>query len=129
MTTVALGYPIPLFVILESGANDKVIKANIVNPLTGIDIHTDIELLYMSGSEARYKSAEEIAMPDVQNLLIQYRIYEADGITLLQEDSETVELASSGGSGGGGFGGSSAESIIGIVEDSDLVGVVSDEEV
>lgn len=92
MTTVAYGYPIPLVVVLESGANNKVIKANVINSVTADSIHDNLPLTYVAGSTGRYAYAgTPVTMPAV-SVLIQYKVYESDGTTLIQEAGETIDV-------------------------------------
>lgn len=92
MTTVAYGMAIPLVVVLESGANNKVIKANVINPLTADSIHDNLSLTYVPGSTGRYAYiGTPVTMP-ATSVLIEYKVYNTDGVTLVQEDSETIDL-------------------------------------
>lgn len=92
MIQVVAGDPIPLFVIMEDGAADYVVKADIVNPYTGVKLHSDLALTYVASSAGYYRHTDQILMSSVGNLLIVYRVYESDGTTLFGTDSEEVVL-------------------------------------
>jgi hypothetical protein len=125
MISVKLAEPIPLFVILEDGATDRVVKADIINPYTGVALHSDLSLSYVATSEGHYRYAIEIFMPDTDNLLVVYRVYEADGTTLIGKDSETVVLAVPGGAGGGSSA-SSSELVVAVIDDDPIIATVGE---
>src|SRR3712207_5906009 len=119
---IILGDEIPLFVELESEAANRVIKADIINPVTGEVLHSDLVLEYIDGSPGRYLNSEA-SMPAVQNLIVVYKIYDEDGTTLLQKDSESITLASSGS----GASERIFETVIGVIEDFQITGTMEEQ--
>jgi hypothetical protein len=95
MKPVLLADIIPIFVALESEAVDKIIKADIINPLTADILNADVVLDYVVGTAGHYINST-ISMPPIANLEVVYKIYDTDGITLLFKDSEDIFLASPG---------------------------------
>lgn len=120
---VALGLPIPLLVEVEDGVTDRVIKADLVDALSGEVFEEDVILAYIPLSPGRYLN-NSLLMPEISYLLVSYTVYESDGVTVVARASENLELATTGGTSGTSLG-LSTETIVGTLEDETLAGFVN----
>jgi hypothetical protein len=116
MKFVKLGEVLPLFVAVEDESTDKVIKANVVDPLTGATLNSDVVLSYIAGSPGFYKNSA-VTMPNKNNLLIFYYVYESNGTTLIEKAMDQVSLFPSPCSG---------EIVVGQIIDFPVIGIVEE---
>lgn len=121
---------IPLILITDDESTDRVVKAKFIDALNGDEILSEAILSLKTGSSGYYFN-NSFQMPNVKNIIVKYKVFEASGTNLLDivEDVLSLPVNSGGGVGpGGGIVMIYSDELSAMIEDDMLISEITDQE-